>query len=85
MFNKFYKLEFGLQMIIICLVLFFSNQLTTYTLSMANIASTISFNVGVILTLVLSFVQAISIYLGIMAIINYLTKTKTKNNNEQSN
>jgi hypothetical protein len=85
MFNKFYKLEFGLQMIIICLVLFFSNQLTTYTLSMANIASTISFNVGMILTLVLSFIQAISIYLGVMSIINYVKQTKTKNNDEQSN
>jgi len=85
MFNKFYKLEFGLQMIIICLVLFFSNQLTTYTLSMANTASTISFNVGMILTLVLSFIQAISIYLGVMSIINYVKQTKTKNNDEQSN
>jgi predicted membrane protein len=85
MFNKFYKLEFGLQMIIICLVLFFSNQLTTYTLSIANIASTISFNVGMILTFVLSLIQAISIYLGVMSIINYLKQTKTKNNDEQSN
>jgi hypothetical protein len=85
MFNKFYKLEFGLQMIIICLVLFFSNQLTTYTLSMANIASTISFNVGMILTFVLSLIQAISIYLGVMSIINYVKQTKTKNNDEQSN
>jgi hypothetical protein len=85
MFNKFYKLEFGLQMIIICLVLFFSNQLTTYTLSMANIASTISFNVGMILTFLLSLIQAISIYLGVMSIINYLKQTKTKNNDEQSN
>ena len=85
MFNKFYKLEFGLQMTIVCLVLFFSNQLTTYTLSMANIASTISFNAGMILTLVLSFIQAISIYLGVMSIINYVKQTKTKNNDEQSN
>ena len=85
MFNKFYKLEFGLQMIIICLVLFFSNQLTTYTLSMVNIASTISFNVGMILTFVLSLIQAISIYLGVMSIINYVKQTKTKNNDEQSN
>ena len=85
MFNKFYKLEFGLQMTIICFVLFFSNQLTTYTLSMANIASTISFNVGMILTFVLSLIQAISIYLGVMSIINYVKQTKTKNNNEQSN
>ena len=85
MFNKFYKLEFGLQMIIICFVLFFSNQLTSYTLSMANIASTISFNVGMILTFVLSLIQAISIYLGVMSIINYVKQTKTKNNDEQSN
>ena len=85
MFNKFYKLEFGLQMTIICFVLFFSNQLTTYTLSMANIASTISFTVGMILTFVLSLIQAISIYLGVMSIINYVKQTKTKNNDEQSN
>ena len=85
MFNKFYKLEFGLQMTIICFVLFFSNQLTTYTLSMANIASTISFNVGMILTFVSSLIQAISIYLGVMSIINYVKQTKTKNNDEQSN
>jgi hypothetical protein len=85
MFNKFYKLEFGLQMIIICLVLFFSNQLTTYTLSMANIASTISFNIGIVLTFGLFLLQTISIYLGIMSIINHVKQTKTKNNNEQSN
>ena len=85
MFNKFYKLEFGLQMTIICFVLFFSNQLTTYTLSMANIASTISFNVSMILTFVLFFIQAVSIYLGAKAIINYVKQTKTKNKNEQSN
>jgi large-conductance mechanosensitive channel len=85
MFNKFYKLDFGLQMIITCLVLFFSNQLTTYTLSVVNTASTISFNVGIILTLVLFSIQTMAIYLGIMAIINYIKKTKTKNNNEQSN
>jgi hypothetical protein len=52
---------------------------------MANIASTISFNVGMILTLVLSLIQAISIYLGVMSIINYVKQTKTKNNDEQSN
>jgi hypothetical protein len=85
MFNKFYKLEFGLQMIIICFVLFFSNQLTTYTLSMANTASTISFNLGIILTFVIFFIQTIAIYLGAMAIINYVKQIKTKNNDEQSN
>jgi protein-S-isoprenylcysteine O-methyltransferase Ste14 len=85
MFNKFYKLEFGLQMTIVCLVLFFSNQLTTYTLSMANVPSTIQFNIGIILTFGLYLFQTISFYLGAKAIINYVKQTKTKNNNEQSN
>jgi hypothetical protein len=52
---------------------------------MANIASTMAFNLGVVLTFVLFLLQTISIYLGTMAIINYLKQTKTKNNNEQSN
>ena len=85
MFNKFYKLEFGLQMIIICFVLFFSNQLTSYTLSMANVPSTVQFNIGIVLTFGLFLLQTISIYLGIMSIINHVKQTKTKNNNEQSN
>jgi len=85
MFNKFYKLEFGLQMTIICLVLFFSNQLTSYTLSMVNVPSTIQFNIGIVLTFGLFLLQTISIYLGVMSIINYLKQTKTKNNDEQSN
>jgi hypothetical protein len=85
MFNKFYKLDFGLQMIITCLVLFFSNQLMSYTLSMANVPSTVSFNVGVVLTFVLFLLQTISIYLGTMGIINNIKQTKTKNNDEQSN
>jgi protein-S-isoprenylcysteine O-methyltransferase Ste14 len=85
MFNKFYKLDFGLQMIITCLVLFFSNQLTTYTLSMCNLPSTLMVNLGLILTFVIFFVQIIAFYLGIKSIINYVKQTKTKNNNEQSN
>jgi len=85
MFNKFYKLDFGLQMIITCLVLFFSNQLTTYTLSVCNLPSTLMVNLGLILTFVIFFVQTIAIYLGIKSIINYIKQTKTKNKNEQSN
>jgi len=85
MFNKFYKLEFGLQMTIICLVLFFSNQLTSYALSMVNVPSTIQFNIGIVLTFGLFLLQTISIYLGIMSIINHVKQRKTKNNDEQSN
>ena len=72
MFNKFYKLDFGLQMIITCLVLFFSKQLVSHTLS-------------VVLTFILFLLQTISIYLGAMGIINYIKQTKTKNKDEQSN
>jgi hypothetical protein len=85
MFNKFYKLDFGLQMIITCFVLFVSNQFTTYTLSMCNLPSTLMVNLGLILTFAIFFVQTIAIYLGIKSIINYVKQTKTKNNNEQSN
>jgi phosphatidylglycerophosphate synthase len=85
MFNKFYKLDFGFQMLITTLILFFTNQLTTYTLSMCNLPSTLMVNLGLILTFVIFFVQTIAIYLGIKSIINYVKQTKTKNNNEQSN
>ena len=85
MLKKFYNLDFGLQMIITCFVLFFSNQLMSYTLSLANVPSTVSFNVGVVLTFVLFLLQTISIYLGTMGIINYIKQTKTKNKDEQSN
>jgi hypothetical protein len=33
----------------------------------------------------LFLLQTISIYLGVMSIINHVKQTKTKNNNEQSN
>jgi len=85
MFNKFYKLDFGFQMLITTLILFFTNQLTTYTLSMCNLPSTLMVNLGLILTFVIFFVQTIAIYLGLKSIINYVKQTKTKNNNEQSN
>ena len=85
MLKKFYNLDFGLQMIIITILLFITNQLTTYTLSMCNVPSTITVNTGLILTFVLFLVQTIAIYLGIKSIINYVKQTKTKNNNEQSN
>jgi large-conductance mechanosensitive channel len=85
MLKKFYNLDFGLQMIIITILLFITNQLTTYTLSMCNVPSTITVNAGLILTFVLFLVQTIAIYLGIKSIINYVKQTKTKNNDEQSN
>jgi large-conductance mechanosensitive channel len=85
MFNKFYKLDFGFQMLITTLILFFTNQLTTYTLSMCNLPSTLMVNLGLILTFAIFFVQTIAIYLGIKSIINYIKQTKTKNKDEQSN
>ena len=85
MLKKFYNLEFGLQMLILTLTLFFTNQFTTYTLSMCNQPSTLMVNLGLILTFAIFFVQTIAIYLGIKSIINYVKQTKTKNNDEQSN
>ena len=85
MLKKFYNLEFGFQMLITTLVLFFSNQLTTYTLSMCNLPNTIMVDIGLILTFVLFLVQTCTIYLAIKAMINYVKQTKTKNNDEQSN
>ena len=85
MLKKFYNLEIGFQMLITTLVLFFSNQLTTYTLSMCNLPNTIMVDIGLILTFVLFLVQTCTIYLAIKAIINYVKQTKTKNNDEQSN
>ena len=85
MLKRFHNLDFGLQMIIICFVLFFTNQLTSYTLSMANVPSTIQFNVGIVLTFVIFLIQTISIYVGVTSIINHLKQTKNKNNDEQSN
>ena len=85
MLKKFYNLEIGFQMLITTLVLFFSNQLTTYTLSMCNLPNTIMVDIGLILTFVLFLVQTCTIYLAIKAMINYVKQTKTKNNDEQSN
>ena len=85
MLKKFYNLEFGLQMLITTLILFFSNQFTTYTLSMCNVPSTLMVNLGLILTLLIFFIQGITIYVAVKSIINYVKQTKTKNNDEQSN
>lgn len=85
MLKKFYNLDFGLQMLILTFTLFFTNQFTTYTLSMCNLPSTLMVNLGLILTFAIFFVQTIAIYLGIKSIINYVKKTKTKNNDEQFN
>ena len=85
MLKKFYNLDFGLQMLILTFTLFFTNQFTTYTLSMCNLPSTLMVNLGLILTFAIFFVQTIAIYLGIKSIINYVKQTETKNNDEQSN
>ena len=85
MLKKFYNLDFGLQMLILTFTLFFTNQFTTYTLSMCNLPSTLMVNLGLILTFAIFFVQTIAIYLGIKSIINYIKQTKTKNKDEQSN
>ena len=82
MLKKFYNLDFGLQMLIICISIIFVNQLGTFSLSLANKPSTIYFNIGVILSLLTLTLQGFLIYMGVMSIINYL-KTKKETNKEQ--
>lgn len=83
MLKKFYNLDLGLQMLIICISIIFINQLGTFSLSLANKPSTVYFNVGVILSLSTLFLQGFLIYIGVMSIINNL-KTKKETNNEQN-
>ena len=87
MLKKFYNLDFGLQMLIVCISIIFVNQLGTVSLSLANKPSTIYFNIGVILSLLTLVLQGVLIYMGVMSIINNLKTKKETNNekNEQSN
>ena len=87
MLKKFYNLDLGLQMLIVCLFIIFANQLTTFSLSLANKPSTIYFNIGVILSLLMLILQGFLIYLGVMSIFNNIkTKKETnKKQDEQSN
>ena len=82
MLKKFYNLDLGLQMLIICISIIFINQLGTFSLSLANKPSTIYFNIGVILSILTLVLQAVLIYMGVMSIINNF-KTKKETNNEQ--
>lgn len=82
MLKKFYNLDFGFQVLIICISIIFVNQLGTFSLSLANKPNTIYFNIGVILSLLTMALQGFLIYMAVMSIINYL-KTKKETNNEQ--
>ena len=50
-----------------------------------NYPNTLMFNLGLILTFVVFFTQALFIFVGIKSVINYVKQNKIKNNNEQSN
>lgn len=83
MLKKFYNLNFGLQMLIVCLSIIFANQLGTFSLSLANKPSTVYFNIGVVLSLFMLVLQGFLIYIGVMSVINNL-KTKQEINNEKN-
>jgi hypothetical protein len=85
MIKKFLNLEFGLQMIIVALTILLSNQLLSFTTKLMNYPNTLMFNLGLILTFVVFFTQALFIFVGIKSVINYVKQNKIKNNNEQSN
>ena len=85
--EKFFSMDFGLQMIYVCVSILISNQLLSYTTSLMNKPNTILVNVGLFLTLTLFVLQTLFIFLGIKSVINYVKKPKQNNinNNEQSN
>ena len=85
--EKFFSMDFGLQMIYVCVSILISNQLLSYTTSLMNKPNTILVNVGLFLTLTLFVLQTLFIFLGIKSVINYIKKPKQNNinNNEQSN
>ena len=81
MINKFFKLDFGLQMLIAAFTLFFSNQILTYTLSIANKPNTIWFNGGFILSVVFFLILVFSMLLGIISIIKFFKNPKKQDKN----
>ena len=86
MLKKFYNLDFGLQILAICISIILLNPMITFSLSLANKPSTLLFYAGMILTLLLFAVNIGIILVTITAIMKYVKKDKNKNtDNEQSN
>ena len=85
--EKFFSMDFGFQMIYVCVSILISNQLLSYTTSLMNKPNTILVNVGLLLTLGLFVIQLMFLMLGVMSVRNYIKKPKQNNinNNEQSN
>ena len=74
--NKFLQIDFGLQMIIICISIIISNQLLSLSTSLMNKPNTLMFNIGVFSTLILIIIQIVFLILGVISVRNYINKTK---------
>lgn len=74
--NKFLQIDFGLQMIIVCISIIISNQLLSLSTSLMNKPSTLMFNIGVFSTLILVILQIAFLILGVISVRNYINKTK---------
>lgn len=74
--NKFLQIDFGLQMIIVCISIIISNQLLSLSTSLMNKPSTLMFNIGVFSTLILVILQIAFLILGAISVRNYINKTK---------
>lgn len=74
--NKFLQIDFGLQMIIVCISIIISNQLLSLSTSLMNKPSTLMFNIGVFSTLILVIIQIVFLILGVISVRNYINKTK---------
>lgn len=74
--NKFLQIDFGLQMIIVCISIIISNQLLSLSTSLMNKPNTLMFNIGVFSTLILVIIQIVFLILGAISVRNYINKTK---------
>lgn len=72
MYNKLIKLDFGLQMIIIVVLLFFTSETTSYTFGMLNKVSEPYYNICVIFSFLLLMFQMYIIYLTIRLSVHHL-------------
>lgn len=72
MYNKLIKLDFGLQMIIVVVLLFVTSETATYTLGLLNKVNESYFNLCVIFSFLLLIFQMYVVYLAIRLAVHHL-------------
>jgi large-conductance mechanosensitive channel len=77
MLNKFYNLDFGMQMIIFCVSMLLLNQVLDYSLSLINEPNTFLFNFGAFLSIVIWFLEFFILGIAVFSVVKYF-KLKNK-------